>query len=88
MELNKFTNQLIHKITNNLESFSYNVIVASMYEAYNFLIKHIENNMNSKNLLENYKKILTAFVPVVPHLASECLDWYRFWSKIKLAIDK
>ena len=44
-----------------------------MYEAYNFLIKHIENNINSKNLLENYKKILTAFVPVIPHLTNECL---------------
>ena len=73
LELNKFTNQLIHKITNNLESFSYNVIVASMYEAYNFLIKHIEKNINQKDLLENYKKILTSFSPIIPHLTSECL---------------
>ena len=73
LELNKFTNQLIHKITNNLESFTYNVIIASMYETYNFLIKHIEKNINQKDLLENYKKILTIFSPIVPHLTSECL---------------
>ena len=73
LELNKFTNQLIHKITNNLESFSYNVIIASMYETYNFLIKHIEKNINQKNLLENYQKILTVFSPIIPHLTSECL---------------
>ena len=73
LELNKFTNQLIHKITNNLESFSYNVIIASMYETYNFLIKHIEKNINQKNLLENYQKILTVFSPIIPHLTNECL---------------
>ena len=73
LELNRFTNQLIHKITNNLESFSYNVIIASMYETYNFLIKHIEKKINPKDLLENYKKILTTFSPVIPHFTSECL---------------
>ena len=73
LELNKFTNQLIYKITNNLESFSYNVIIANMYETYNFLIKHIEKDINSKDLYDNYKKILTIFSPIIPHLASECL---------------
>ena len=73
LQLNKFTNQLIHKITNNLESFSYNVIIANMYEAYNFLIKHIEKKINPEDLVENYRKILTAFSPIIPHLASECL---------------
>jgi len=73
LELNKFTNQLIHKITNNLESFSYNVIIANMYETYNFLIKYIEKAINPKDLLDNYTKILTTFVPVIPHLTSECL---------------
>ena len=73
MELNTFTNKLINKITENLESFSYNVIIANMYETYNFLIKHIENNINRKNLLENYIKILTTFSPIIPHLSSECL---------------
>jgi leucyl-tRNA synthetase len=73
LELNKFTNQLIHKITNNLDSFTYNVIIASMYETYNFLIKHIEKNINKKDLLENYKKILTVFSPIIPHFTNECL---------------
>ena len=44
-----------------------------MYETYNFLIKHIEKNINTKNLLENYIKILTVFSPIIPHFASECL---------------
>ena len=40
-DLNKFTNQIIHKITNNIEKFSYNVIIANLYEIYNFLIKKV-----------------------------------------------
>jgi len=83
LELNKFTNQLIHKITNNLESFSYNVIIASMYETYNFLIKHIEKKINQKDLLENYQKILTVFSPIIPHLINECLVDIGFDQKLK-----
>ena len=36
-ELSKFTNQLIDKVTKNLEKFNYNVIVANFYETYNFI---------------------------------------------------
>ncbi len=74
LELNRFTNQLIQKITNNLESFSYNVIIASMYETYNFLNKYIEKEISSKDLLDNYKKILISFSPIIPHLTNECLQ--------------
>jgi len=34
---------------------------------------YIEKNINPKDLLENYKKILTSFSPIIPHLTSECL---------------
>jgi Leucyl-tRNA synthetase len=44
-----------------------------MYETYNFLTKHIEKNIDSKNLLENYTKILMTFSPIIPHLTNECL---------------
>ncbi|MFL2887052.1 MAG: leucine--tRNA ligase [Candidatus Pelagibacter sp.] len=80
--LNKFTNHLINKITDNLESFSYNVIIANIYETYNFLIKHVEKNINTKNLLENYTKILISISPIVPHLASECLSDIGYKQKL------
>ena len=32
---------MINKITNNLENFNYNVIIANIYEIYNFLNKEI-----------------------------------------------
>ena len=70
----KFTNQLIDKINNNLERFNYNVIIASMYETYNFLNQKINEPINSQDLLGNYRKILSIFSPVLPHLTSECLE--------------
>ena len=70
----KFTNQLIYKITQNLERFHYNVIVANLYEMYNFLIKEIDKPIKKETLIENYKKILVLMNPFMPHFTSECLD--------------
>ena len=77
-ELNKFTNHLINKMNNNLEKFNYNVIVANMYETYNFLSKIIEKQFNKSNLLENYRKILSLMSPVIPHIINECLETNKF----------
>ena len=72
--LEKFTNQMISRITNNLENFNYNVIIANIYETYNFLIKEIEKKININNLKTNYIKLLILFSPAVPHYTSECLE--------------
>jgi len=73
-KLEKFTNQMINKITNNLEGFNYNVIIANIYETYNFINKEIEKNIDSKILEKSYKDILLLFSPAIPHFASECLE--------------
>jgi leucyl-tRNA synthetase len=73
-DINKFTNQLINKITKNIEKFHYNVIVANFYEMYNFLNKEIDKPINVDSLKKNYAKILNLFIPFVPHLAKECLE--------------
>ena len=73
-KLDKFTNEIVSKITFNLEKFNYNVIVANIYETYNFLTKFIIESKNSKNLKENYLKIISCFSPVIPHFASECFE--------------
>ena len=73
-DLIKFTNQLIHKITQNLEKFHYNVIVANLYEMYNFLIKEIDKPIKKKVLIDNYKKILILMNPFIPHFSNECLN--------------
>ena len=73
-ELDRFTNQMIYKITNNLDKFSYNVIIANIYETYNFIFDLIRKKKNLKNLKENYLKILVCISPIIPHFSSECLS--------------
>tara|TARA_B110000444_G_scaffold254082_1_gene285998 strand:- start:231 stop:1196 length:966 start_codon:yes stop_codon:yes gene_type:complete len=70
----KFTNQLIYKVTQNLEKFHYNVIVANLYEMYNFLIKEIDKPIKKEVLIENYTKILILMNPFIPHFSNECLS--------------
>ena len=77
-DLRKFTNQLIHKLNQNINNFSYNVIIANMHETYNFLLKHLNKEINSKDLAECYKKILIIFSPILPHLINECLEEMNF----------
>ena len=81
-ELNKFTNQIIHKITNNLEKFNYNVIVANFHEIYNYFSKEINNFIKKDALRENYKNILFLLSPIIPHFAQECLSELNIKSKI------
>ena len=70
----QFTNQLINKITKNLENFHYNVIVANFHETYSFLKNLIKEEIDEKILLENYLKILKIMSPIIPHITSECLE--------------
>ena len=73
-ELDVFTNQMIDKITKNLENFHYNVIVANLHEIYNYLSKNLKKIENKENLLFNYKKMLKIISPIIPHLTNECLE--------------
>jgi len=75
--LTKFTNQLIYKITLNLEKFHYNVIVANLYEMYNFLTKELDRPLSKECLKDNYQKILTMMIPFIPHFANECLSFFE-----------
>ncbi len=86
-KLNKFTNKIIDRINFNLEKFNYNVIIANIYEIYNFFSEIIKTNINKENLLKNYTKILTVISPAIPHITSECfkdmsLDGVQPWPEI------
>ena len=72
--LTKFTNKFIKKMTENLNSFSYNIIIANMHEMYSFLIKDLNTKYKTDTLKENYKKILISLTPIIPHFANECLE--------------
>ncbi len=82
-EIEKFTNQLISKFTYNLDKFNYNVIIANMYETYNYLINYIKTKKKIKNLKENYRKILICFCPIIPHFSYECLKDLELSTDVK-----
>ena len=73
-ELKKYTNKFIKKISNNLENFHYNIIVANLHEMYSFLSKEIIKGYQKETILENYKKILITMMPILPHLSNECFE--------------
>tara|TARA_B100001057_G_scaffold261577_1_gene261821 strand:+ start:3814 stop:6351 length:2538 start_codon:yes stop_codon:yes gene_type:complete len=79
----KFTHQFIKKITNNLNNFSYNVIVANLHEMYSVLSKEIENEYTKETIEENYRKILIAVLPIIPHFSNECLSLLGTGDNIK-----
>ncbi len=73
-ELIKFTNKFIKKISNNLENFNYNIIVANLHEMHSFLSKEIIKGYQKKTILVNYEKILITMMPILPHLSNECFE--------------
>ena len=81
-EIIKYTNKLIKKVTENLENFSYNKIVANLHEMYSFLFKKLDNKYSKKTLIENYQKILILMSPVIPHFTNECLEIIKVRDKI------
>ncbi|MDC3126464.1 leucine--tRNA ligase, partial [Candidatus Pelagibacter sp.] len=79
----KFTHKLIKKITSNLNSFSYNVIIANLHEMHTFLSKEISKGYTKETLEENYKKILISILPIIPHFSNECLSLLGVKKNIK-----
>ena len=65
---------MIEKITNNLENFHYNVIIANLHEIYRFYKKKVEEPIKKEFFLLNYKNIIKMMIPIIPHFANECLE--------------
>jgi leucyl-tRNA synthetase len=80
--LDRITNKFIKEITHNIENFSYNKIIANFHEIYAALNKIIFNKIEKEKLIKNYKKILTAISPVLPHFSSECIERLKIREKI------
>jgi len=81
--LDLITNDLIYKVEKNLEDFRYNKIVANIHEFYGSFSKKNLSIYSSKNLKENYQKILTVLLPIIPHFANECIQLLGLKENIK-----
>ena len=73
-QLTRYTNKFIKKVTDNLENFSYNIIIANIHEMHSFFSKEIKFKYSKETLVKNYKKILITLLPIIPHFAYEALE--------------
>ena len=85
-ELNKFTNIFIDKVSKNIDEFRYNVIIANFYEMYNFFSKIIQKPLDKNILINSYLDILKIMMPLLPHIASECIDQIKADTDLKWPI--
>jgi leucyl-tRNA synthetase len=72
-DLEKITNKFLKEVTQNIENFAYNKIIANFHEIYSSLNKVVLNKIEKEKLVENYKKILITISPVIPHFSNECM---------------
>ena len=79
----KITNNFINNVTNNLTRFTYNKIIANFYEIHSEISSTLKKKYTTKTITENYKKILTCMMPVIPHFANECLSLLKINDKIE-----
>ncbi len=87
-ELEKFTNQIIKKLSDDLDRFGFNVTIASIHKIYSFLNQHTNKEDWGCNFQQNYINILKIINPIVPHFSNECLEKLKIstenleWPKI------
>ena len=86
-------NNYIIKITDLINNFQLNVVVANIYSIYNLFNSSIDKEIDNKCLKENFIKLMKVLIPFVPHLAHECLEqlnekninvWPEFNNKLNL----
>ncbi len=72
--MDKVSNQFVRNVTNNINNFAYNKIIANFHEMYSSLNKIISKKIDKEKLIKNYKNILIAMSPIIPHFSKECLE--------------
>jgi len=82
-KLETYINELIFKVTQNIENFKYNVVIANFYEMYALFNNELEKDIDSNILGEIYLKLLNLLSPFIPHFASECLAELSKYKTIK-----
>jgi leucyl-tRNA synthetase len=69
----KFNNYIL-KITDLINNFQLNVVIANVYSIYNLFTKAIDEEVSNECLKKNFSNLLKILIPFTPHLAHECLE--------------
>jgi leucyl-tRNA synthetase len=67
-------NNYIFKITNLINNFQLNVVIANVYSIYALFNKSISEKISNDSLKKNLSNLMKVIIPFVPHLAHECLE--------------
>ena len=77
VSLKNAVNKTIYNVTNNLDNFQYNVVIANIHEIYNLFHEHLIANKSSNKTMKNeWEKITMLLMPITPHLVHE------WWGKL------
>ena len=72
--MEKFSNQIIRKLSDDLGRFGFNVVIASIYKIYSFYNQQTNKENWGSNFTKNYTNILKIINPIIPHFSNECLE--------------
>ena len=80
-------NSYVNKITNSINNFNLNVVVANVYEIFNLFQIHLTKEVSNKCIKSNLIKLMKILVPFTPHIAYECLEMLeakeiKIWPKV------
>ena len=67
-------NMYISNITNLINNFQLNVVIANIYSVYSLFNSALNQEICSEILKKNLSKLMSVLIPFVPHLAHECLE--------------
>ena len=69
----KFNNYIL-KITDLINNFQLNVVIANVYGIYNLFSSALNEEITNECLKKNLVKLMKVLIPFVPHLSHECLE--------------
>ena len=73
-EINRKLNNYLIKITNLIENFQLNVVVAQAHEIYKLINESVSLNISNQCIRKSLINFMTVLIPLVPHIANECLE--------------
>ena len=71
---NRKLNNYLIKVTDLIENFQLNVVIAQAHEIYKLINESVDLNISNQCIRKNLIDFMTMLIPLVPHIANECLE--------------
>jgi leucyl-tRNA synthetase len=69
----KFNNYIL-KITDLINNFQLNVVIANVYSIYSLFYSSLSEEISNECLKRNLGNLMKVLIPFIPHLSHECLE--------------